>query len=243
VWQAADPVLSRYISGRGGNGVFNSANLALYSYGYLNPMMFLDPDGKLSKEAIAKLQAHEDSTDYMYRDTSGRVTVGVGHMISSESAAQKIKFTNGDKAATTEQISAGYKAVKDSKLPLNTRATKFEGLSELRVSDTVISDLFAGDIATAEAGAKHIFPDFDSLPESLQIGIVDMVFTTGTNGVENTFSNFTKAVKEKDWAKAAKESRRPQLSDERNAYVRGLFEDAAKSSIKDKAQKDAAKDQ
>jgi RHS repeat-associated protein len=53
VWQSTDPILEKYLpSGEdksklpGMGGVYNSLNLALYSYSHQNPVKFTDPDGK-----------------------------------------------------------------------------------------------------------------------------------------------------------------------------------------------------
>jgi hypothetical protein len=56
VWQSADPILGRYLptgnkdhdaklSGMG--GVFNSFNLAVYTYAHQNPLKLVDPDGNM----------------------------------------------------------------------------------------------------------------------------------------------------------------------------------------------------
>src|SRR5665213_2444313 len=241
VWQSADPMIKRYLDGKGGNGVFNSFNLGLYSYGYLNPLKYIDPDGLLSTEATSELQGHEDSTDYMYRDTTGHTTVGIGHQISSENEAQQIKFNNGDKPATTAEISTGFKAVKNSTLPLNTRASSFASLSTLRAPQSVITELFTGDVASAEAGAKSIFAGYDSYPESVKTALVDMVFNLGAAGVKNKFQDFVKAVTARNWTEAAKESNRPQIGADRNAYIKALFENAAKEPAKDTKANTASK--
>ena len=49
-----DPILGKYLDsvgkGNQNNGVFDSKNLALYSYGYQNPVRMLDPDGNAPVE-------------------------------------------------------------------------------------------------------------------------------------------------------------------------------------------------
>jgi RHS repeat-associated protein len=53
VWQSGDPILGKYLPiGRqdeeklpGMGGIYNPPNLALYSYGHLNPVRYHDPDG------------------------------------------------------------------------------------------------------------------------------------------------------------------------------------------------------
>jgi len=46
VWVSANPILGAYLDGKTGmGGVYNSFNLGVYSYGHLNPVKFVDPDG------------------------------------------------------------------------------------------------------------------------------------------------------------------------------------------------------
>ena len=52
MWLSADPALGRYLDSAGEasqnndkNSVFDSKNLAMYSYGHQNPLVFIDPDG------------------------------------------------------------------------------------------------------------------------------------------------------------------------------------------------------
>src|SRR5574340_1089874 len=47
VWQSADPILWNYLSGKSSGGVYMPANLGLYSYARNNPMIMIDPDGRV----------------------------------------------------------------------------------------------------------------------------------------------------------------------------------------------------
>jgi hypothetical protein len=62
VWQSADTILGEYLpTGNkeqdakmpGMGGVFNSANLGLYTYTHQNPLKYLDPDGNAPNQAGA----------------------------------------------------------------------------------------------------------------------------------------------------------------------------------------------
>jgi len=44
-WTSPDPILGKYLHGEPNDGVYDSANLALYTYSYNNPLNFKDPDG------------------------------------------------------------------------------------------------------------------------------------------------------------------------------------------------------
>ncbi|MHB8254361.1 MAG: RHS repeat-associated core domain-containing protein [Acidiferrobacter sp.] len=45
VWQSPDPILGQYLNGQHDGGVYNPGNLAFYSYGYQNPIRYVDPNG------------------------------------------------------------------------------------------------------------------------------------------------------------------------------------------------------
>ena len=53
VWQSPDPILTKYMSGSGNAGIYNSMNLGLYSYSYANPVNLVDPDGnEVTQDAV-----------------------------------------------------------------------------------------------------------------------------------------------------------------------------------------------
>jgi RHS repeat-associated protein len=65
VWQSTDMAINKYIDegGKGGGkGVFNSKNIALYTYAYQNPVILLDPDGNITTGA-AILQMGQQAAD------------------------------------------------------------------------------------------------------------------------------------------------------------------------------------
>jgi len=60
VWISPDPILYAYLGSsanklKGMGGVYNPANLGLYSYTYNNPMIYVDPDGRSGEFAALRL--------------------------------------------------------------------------------------------------------------------------------------------------------------------------------------------
>ncbi|MCI5136079.1 MAG: RHS repeat-associated core domain-containing protein [Candidatus Electrothrix sp. AW2] len=52
VWQSTDPILGDYLDIRKHHNVYNPLNLSLYTYGYNNPVISVDPDGNIIFTAI-----------------------------------------------------------------------------------------------------------------------------------------------------------------------------------------------
>ncbi|MDH4120625.1 MAG: RHS repeat-associated core domain-containing protein [Deltaproteobacteria bacterium] len=46
IWTSTDPILGSYMGGKPNGGVYSLGNLSLYSYGRLNPILYIDPNGK-----------------------------------------------------------------------------------------------------------------------------------------------------------------------------------------------------
>lgn len=74
--------------------------------------------------------------------------------------------------------------------------------SKLVWTDQQIIDQLQKDINNAVAGAKRIFPNFDSYSFNRRLALVDMVYQMGEAGVRG-FVNSVRLVKEEQWAKAA----------------------------------------
>jgi GH24 family phage-related lysozyme (muramidase) len=228
---------------------------------------------------------HEGSVPYLYVDTVGKVTIGVGRMIGSEADLKSFYATHntalvhapGATAACTvirgvktergpigksgspvteadfieafrHMTSLGAKLLEtaaaagvDSKKKAATAKSQ-EGCTDIRLSDNAARAEFARKLremfrdltkATASANVggamqKHNpYAEFDAFPEPAQIAILDLMYNLGAAGLRTKWPTFTKAVKDRRWKDAAAAANRPQLSSERNKWVRGLLERAA----------------
>lgn len=98
------------------------------------------------------------------------------------------------------------------------------------MGNTDIDILTDEHIESFEKELKNLYSGFDNLPEEVQLGLFDMIFNLGATTLGDKFPSFNKAIKEKDWTKAAKESNRPDVNAERNKYVRDLFDKAAENA-------------
>lgn len=173
-----------------------------------------------------EIKVSEGSIPHMYLDTVGEVTVGVGNMLPNVASAQKLAFVERktQKAATQDQIKVEFESV--SKLTKGLRAGAYEKDTTLELPQSVIDTLLEQRIDGFKKELKLRFPNFDTYPMTVQFALLDMAFNLGTTGLVTKFPSFKKAIEAKDWATAAKECNRPQVSLSRNATVKKWLEDA-----------------
>ena len=74
------------------------------------------------------------------------------------------------------------------------------------VSDERVRHLFARDCAVMIDDCKVLYPDFDDLPEEVQLIIANMMFNMGRPRLSK-FKKMNAALKKEDWKEAAKEGR------------------------------------
>lgn len=167
------------------------------------------------------LVEHEGRIPHMYLDTVGKVTVGVGNMLPSVTEAQKLKFINrtSGNPATPEEIAADFQAV--SQQPQGQVARSYKQHTKLDMAEAEMDALLDKRLNQFAAELKQHFPDFDDYPLLVQYALMDMAFNLGTTGLVQKFPKFCEAIRQRDWAEAANQSKRRGISDKRNAQIVG----------------------
>lgn len=175
----------------------------------------------------ALIKEGEGCVPYMYLDTKGYVTVGVGHMMRDVAAAQKLAFVRRDSGApaTLGEIAADFARVKGQPFGQSITHRAFRSHTKLILPDDRIDALLSRRIAGFENGLKRNFANYEAYPDRVKLGLMDMAFNLGTRGLVTKFPSFTRAARAGDWAGCARECRRRGISSERNETVRRLFEE------------------
>lgn len=171
-------------------------------------------------------EQHEGRISWMYLDTVGRVTVGIGHMIPSADAAVMVPFVDpasGSKASA-DAARAGFDAVAAAQASVGRAAGAFQRLTTLRLDDDGIAAVFAADFDRIVGRTRDLFKTvgggLDSYPDPAQLAVIDMAFNLGPDGLFNKFPSFrTKGLAPRAFDAAAAESRRGGISDERNKWT------------------------
>lgn len=201
------------------------------------------PGNKTAKEYELdqlKRQDMENEVPYLYLDTVGKVTVGIGTMLPDAAAAEVLPFEKCDKEgrcvpATKEEIDSAFDTI--SKLPKGKRWTYYEKHTDIRLPESAMERLTMDHLDKDEANLVALFPEYDTYPPRVRAALLDLIYNLGASGLRNKFPKFVAAIKAKDWKTAAAESHRPQVNDFRNSYVSDFLMDAYNDEQKCKKDK------
>ncbi len=175
----------------------------------------------------SSLRAHEGVVPHLYLDTKGFVTCGCGHMLPSAEAACALPWLWDihKTVAGPESIASEYARVKAMS------AGKVASLYKPRVASLYLTEesidaLLDADVAAKYAELEAAIFGFSAYPECVQCGLLDIAFNCGVAGIIHGFPKLVEHVKHADWEGAAQESRRPEVSPERNEWTAAMFREA-----------------
>ncbi len=186
-------------------------------------------------EVLTKhLEEFEGALTHMYLDPNGNVTIGVGHKLESVEDAFSLNYeSQPDDAAIRRDFEA---VVRVGRLP---NPEDYAAVTELRIDEFEYLELLDRDMKEKLLELKGRFPRFSTYPELVQRGMMDLVFNMGTAKFYGQFTRFRRALKIRNWARVAAESRRSELDAKgiflgglarRNDEVQGWFNQAAKAN-------------
>ena len=193
------------------------------------------------------LSGFEGAIPYMYLDTSGNVTVGVGNLLADATEAQALAFVvrpdpdaNPDSnsgadpsaapiAATPDQIAADF--AKLTQQPKAMAASYYKEFTALDLPDDAIMALLTSRVQAFTIQLIATFPNFNDYPSEACAAIFDMAFNLGLRKVTTGFPTFTRAVQAADWTTAAAQCHRlPPISAARNNWTQAQLLQAAQSN-------------
>jgi GH24 family phage-related lysozyme (muramidase) len=187
---------------------------------------------------MADLHRWEGAHRFMYVDTRGYVTTGIGHLLKNADAALALPWQHKatGRLATGAEVRAVFGRVcekwadykRENPNGKGMSAPKFEPVSDLVLPDGLATKL-ARDRLQGEflPKLKDLFPSFDRYPIPAQRALVDMAYNLGVDGLRKKFPTFVAACRDGNFALAAKDSERSSSRKERNDATRSLLLEAA----------------
>ncbi|MCX7283427.1 MAG: hypothetical protein NTX28_05160, partial [Novosphingobium sp.] len=124
------------------------------------------------------------------------------------------------------------RAISPADTKINYAAEHYRKDAKLFITESEASRLRLLKLDAFIEDLRVIYPGFGAFPEDAQVALMDMIYNLGWR-IRSVFKSFTRAIndpKGPDWKAAAEESRRPQLSAERNKAVKDLFLAAARTA-------------
>lgn len=169
------------------------------------------------------LHAFEGACSHPYLDTKAIPTTGVGHAMQSLAEMQALPWERAGLPATAKDVEIEYHRLLT--LERGQTPTYYAMRTLLRLPKDAISALLDSDIAAKQAEVTASIPGFTSLPEPVQVALLDMAFNLGTAGLLK-FTHLIASVKLGDWANCAAECHRLDIGEARNAWTARLFLEA-----------------
>ena len=172
------------------------------------------------------LLAHEACCPWLYCDSRGFVTTGIGNLVADEAACAALPFFRRDgSSANADEKSAAWQAV-HAAFDQRKSAAYYLPVSSLRLPQSFIRDLVGTRLASDFLpGIKRLCPNFDTFPAPARRALVDMAYNLGVHGL-GMFPHLLAACNDGNWDMAAAQCHRSTCRDTRNAWTSQMFIDA-----------------
>lgn len=157
----------------------------------------------------------------MYRDTVGKVTVGVGLMLPDARAAQALPFLLNNRPATPQEIAAEYARV--DAMTMGKAATFYKTPASLELAQQAIDAKLLCVLQGFEADLRAEFPLYGAFPDAIKLALLDMIYNLGPAGLFKGFPHLVAAVKSGNWAQAAEHCTRRGPAPARNNWTKQQF--------------------
>jgi GH24 family phage-related lysozyme (muramidase) len=180
-------------------------------------------------DSMAQLEVFEGIIPWLYVDTRGFVTVGVGEMLASVSRAQSLSFIDGNgQPVSPEAILGEYNRIRG--LPSGRTAGFYRSTASPVLAHATIDDLLMKHLQFFDSQLNQKFANYQQFPDPAKLGLLDMIYNLGVMGLFNNYPTFMGFVQKEDWTGAASECHRNGPGQARNDWTKEQFLAAAASS-------------
>jgi GH24 family phage-related lysozyme (muramidase) len=181
------------------------------------------------------LEAHESCVEWLYCDTRGLVTIGIGNLVENADAcaalplAHALMLPDGSPPpeVTDEDKRHAYCRVVNAFGPPYPSANAYRSVTDLRVSQNFVVGLVGQRLETEfYPGLLELCPGFDGFPLPARRALIDMAYNLGVHGLSK-FPYLLVACNAGNWAEAARQCHRSSCRDSRNTWCAQCFVDAS----------------
>jgi GH24 family phage-related lysozyme (muramidase) len=181
------------------------------------------------EQSLAMLEQFEGSIPWMYLDTNGNVTAGVGFPLPDVASAQRLHFTIDDRPATEDEVAAEFARVHAMAMGRPAQFYHRDHSPELPQVD--IDALLRHHLLGFEADLRAALPGYDDFPDGVKMALLDMAYNLGPAALLKGYPRLIRAVGNGDWAKAADSCFRHGPGATRNQWTRKMLLGTAVGTI------------
>jgi GH24 family phage-related lysozyme (muramidase) len=182
-------------------------------------------------DAVRQLTIFEGSIPWLYRDTRGNVTVGVGKMLPTLAAAVTLHgahpFQCEHRPALVADIMADWNRLQHLPFGQEYAAGGYKALMSVYLLEADIDALLREVVTQFDNDLRRDYPDYDSLPDGVKLALIDMDYNLGDAKLRHAYPRFDAAVDAKDYTTMAAQCHRGGIPQERNDWTKNLFLAAA----------------
>lgn len=180
-------------------------------------------------DAVMAIGKFEGRIPWMYLDTAGNVTVGIGQMIANAGDALRFPFrkANGE-LANNQDIEREFAIVHAMTKGLVAQA--YKRADSLVLMEENINQIFRDTLARCESEIVSHFPEFAQFPDAAKVALLDMDYNLGLTNLRNEFPRFCSAVLTNRWLLASSQCRRAGQPEARNQWTAENFLQAGQRS-------------
>lgn len=179
----------------------------------------------------------EGTVPWMYLDSRGNVTAGIGLMLPNVVAAQALPWWTPalTRASTELEISLEFSRVVKMNPGLLADAYRNNALSPL-LRGVDIDAMLAKELGGFIAELESALPEFWSWPQGAQLGALDMIYNLGAAGllgspIKEGFPKWVAAAMREDWPECAEQCMREGIGQIRNTWTQGQFNAASMVTV------------
>lgn len=177
-------------------------------------------------DSLAHLEIFEGTVPWMYLDTRGFVTVGVGELLANAAKAGTLAFVDPDGEPSSQDAILGEFNRVSALVPAKVAAFYRSPTSPV-LPHGAIDTLLMNHLNFFDGQLAGRFPNYASFPDTAKLGLLDLIYNLGQVGLFQHFPHFMAAVDKQDWLGAASNCHRVGPSQARNDWTRQQFLAAA----------------
>lgn len=177
-------------------------------------------------QSIEQTTVFETAVPWMYLDTRGFVTAGIGKMLPTSAAAVMLPFLDPDgESATASVIVADFNRVKA--MPAGYNFEAYRAASSPVLPAEYMTALLRSIITANDAILRAKIAGYDGFPTPAKLALLDMSYNLGGPKLFIQYPLMLAAVEAQHWLTASQQCHRNGPNQARNDWTRDQFLAAA----------------